>query len=490
MFADARGAAGPLGLMMLWMIQAAACGAGEIRQAADETAVIEAGALCGNGAVDIGEECDDGNLDDTDECLGSCTLAYCGDGAVLRGVEQCDDGNLEASDGCSESCRLASVSVNTERPGDQRAPAVALQADGSVVVVWEDHGIPAADGDGSTVRLRRFTAMGVPLDQGEQVGPSTVAGDQLDPDLAISESDQALVVWTDWSSTGGDREGTAIRGRIFDRKLSPGAPDFLVNSTVHGSQTAPAAGAGPGGYWVAFNHPTGDTEGMDIRARRLGADGRPLSEDFVVNTAALGDQMDPDLAISSTGAVMVVWRNLRIWNRLEVAGRTYQMDGAPRSDQQIALNTITDGGQENPRVTAVAAGFAAVWDDLSARGSDTSAHQVRLRRFLETGEALAPEETVNTKINGSQRYPAVGSRGDNLAVVWEDEDPRGMQVRARRYLGEESLDLSDISANAHPSVNPPRPAIAVSHQGTTVVVWEEMSGADGYEIQLRIIPAS
>jgi CSLREA domain-containing protein len=61
--------------------------------------------LCGNGVLDV-EECDDGNQDNTDDCLNSCRRPYCGDGFVQAGVEQCDDGNNVGGDGCSANCLL------------------------------------------------------------------------------------------------------------------------------------------------------------------------------------------------------------------------------------------------------------------------------------------------------------------------------------------------------------------------------------------------
>src|SRR5262245_22524726 len=36
--------------------------------------------VCGDGMVDMGEECDDGNPDDTDACTNACLNAICGDG--------------------------------------------------------------------------------------------------------------------------------------------------------------------------------------------------------------------------------------------------------------------------------------------------------------------------------------------------------------------------------------------------------------------------
>lgn len=60
---------------------------------------------CGDGQVDDGEECDDGNEDNEDACLRRCVLATCGDGHVHAGVEECDDGGSVPGDGCESACR-------------------------------------------------------------------------------------------------------------------------------------------------------------------------------------------------------------------------------------------------------------------------------------------------------------------------------------------------------------------------------------------------
>ncbi len=53
---------------------------------------------CGNGVIDPGEGCDNGNMNSNaanQRCRIDCSLARCGDGAIddLSG-EQCDDGNI------------------------------------------------------------------------------------------------------------------------------------------------------------------------------------------------------------------------------------------------------------------------------------------------------------------------------------------------------------------------------------------------------------
>lgn len=61
--------------------------------------------LCGNGIKDAGEDCDDGNNDNTDDCTQACfTELFCGDGLVT-GNEQCDDAGATGElDTCPEDC--------------------------------------------------------------------------------------------------------------------------------------------------------------------------------------------------------------------------------------------------------------------------------------------------------------------------------------------------------------------------------------------------
>jgi cysteine-rich repeat protein len=63
-------------------------------------------AKCGDGFVQAGvDECDDGNMVNTDMCINTCKLAKCGDGVTQMGVEECDDGNMNNADTCSNACK-------------------------------------------------------------------------------------------------------------------------------------------------------------------------------------------------------------------------------------------------------------------------------------------------------------------------------------------------------------------------------------------------
>jgi len=95
--------------------------------AASDVAPFEAppSSTCGNGVIEFGENCDDGNIVSGDGCSSSCVVephymcsmasptsksvcvhdVVCGDG-IIEGAEACDDGNTNSGDGCSSTCTL------------------------------------------------------------------------------------------------------------------------------------------------------------------------------------------------------------------------------------------------------------------------------------------------------------------------------------------------------------------------------------------------
>ncbi len=91
-------------------------------------------AVCGNGVVEIGETCDDGNtiVDNCTYGATSCTtcnttctgnvagkVIKCGDSVVqTANGEQCDDGNTVATDTCNNSCIKATCSDTVKNQGE------------------------------------------------------------------------------------------------------------------------------------------------------------------------------------------------------------------------------------------------------------------------------------------------------------------------------------------------------------------------------------
>ena len=84
----------------------------------DATSTTVGPATCGNGQIEAGEECDDGNDVDTDACTSACQIAVCGDAIVQADVEECDDGNQDDADACTHACQNAVCGDAIVGPGE------------------------------------------------------------------------------------------------------------------------------------------------------------------------------------------------------------------------------------------------------------------------------------------------------------------------------------------------------------------------------------
>ena len=104
---------------------------------------------CGNGRVDPGEVCDDGNSVTGDGCSSACqSNETCGNGIVdpvklVNGIavpdEQCDDKNNVSGDGCSSDCQLEAPQwqqLIPSLPGAREASAMVYDSARGRVVLF------------------------------------------------------------------------------------------------------------------------------------------------------------------------------------------------------------------------------------------------------------------------------------------------------------------------------------------------------------------
>jgi cysteine-rich repeat protein len=130
--------------------------------------------LCGNGRVDVGEACDDGNLASGDGCRADCLkIEVCGDGELDAG-EACDDGNDNAADGC-DACQRTSWAATSVVGTAVSATAAALAnpdavaADGAGRIYIADtqhHRVRRVELDGSVTTIAGIGTPGFSGDGG------------------------------------------------------------------------------------------------------------------------------------------------------------------------------------------------------------------------------------------------------------------------------------------------------------------------------------
>jgi cysteine-rich repeat protein len=202
--------------------------------------------VCGNGAVETGEQCDDGNTVNTDACLNTCVNARCGDGILRGGVEACDDGNNLNGDGCDGSCN---VEVPTQGSFEKTVTGPINIPDNNQTGVTSTIAVPAGvNSNKVTVSIdidhtfRGDLVVDLTAPNGRVVTLSNRAGGSAD-DIVINNFDITSQVTPGSSATGNwrlrVRDLAAIdTGRILSWTLKI---NIGINNPVCGNGTVEAS---------------------------------------------------------------------------------------------------------------------------------------------------------------------------------------------------------------------------------------------------------
>jgi cysteine-rich repeat protein len=210
---------------------------------------------CGDGILDLFEECDDGNQTNGDGCDddanngGNCTVTGCGNG-VVTGTEQCDDGNTADGDGCNSICVLEFCgdsivnNAGTEQCDEGGENTITCDADCTLPVCGDGTLNTAAgeecddgnttDGDGCEADC---TTTCVPSDVLEITAGQQLGGNPIDLTSIVTTDNATNVMYT---VTGGgstcdiDSGGTYIEAENFTGTINQGTGTFSVESSQGG----------------------------------------------------------------------------------------------------------------------------------------------------------------------------------------------------------------------------------------------------------------
>jgi cysteine-rich repeat protein len=418
---------------------------------------------CGDGVVEAGEACDDGNQNDDDDCLQACRLNTCGDGRVNLRTEGCDDGNGASGDGCDSNCTVtacgngvvtagevcddgngndydgcnsdctlsppAYVKASNTGAGDSFGSSIALSADGSTLAVGTPYEASAATGVGgdqgdnsapSAGAVYIFTRSGTMWTQQAYLKASvTGAGDQFGSSVALSADGSTLVV----GAPHEDSAAVDINGDPYnDWFYGAGAAYVFTRSGTMWSQQA---------YVKAFNTNSWDLFGSSVA---LSADGSTLAVGAHGEDSAgtgVNGYYQSDNSASEAGAVYVFTRSGTTWSQQAYikASNTDRVDyfgwsvALSADGSTLAVGAVLEA--------SAATGIDGDQLDNSARGAGA------VYVFARSGTTWSQQAYVkasNTGVSQSDSYDQFGSDialsadGSTLAVgaVYEDSAATGI----------------------------------------------------------------
>jgi hypothetical protein len=259
--------------------------------------------------------------------------------------------------------------VNTYTTGGQRHADVAMDAAGNFVVVWES---PDQDGHQAGVFGQRYDATGTP--QGGEFRINTYTTNfQGQPALAMDAGGRFVVVWESFDHDG---DLTGIFGQRFDAGGVPQGGEFQVNTYTTDDQVFPAVAMDPvGNFVVVWMSYTQDGSDAGIFGQRYDAGGTPQGAEFRVNTYTTTREEFPKVRLDAGGNFVVVWTSANGHDGDSAGnfGQRYDAAGVPRGGE-FQVNTYTTNDQYRPAVAVDPVGnFVVVWSSYKQDGSSWTA---------------------------------------------------------------------------------------------------------------------
>ena len=425
---------------------------------------------------------------------------------------------------------------NDNNLGAQQNVAIASQADGSLIAVWQSSSA-ITDGSGSAIVAQRYDAAGNTIGDIFVVN-ELASGNQTFPDIAFLPTGNFVVTWDD---------GGQIERREFDNNALPIDGDQLVNVGEESStQTTPSLiMLENGSYAIVFRSSAstdGDTWGtfqslygapatsdnpllagleenvvfaeadvnnapqlIDIAVAISDTDssnfeGGRLSAGYIQNGSeddqlSVNDQGTGNGQIGVNGS-QISYSGIVIGN-IEQDGQngsslviSFTADATQEAVEALVQNLSYANNSQAPREERI---LAINIEDGDGGSTGNQAVTIQITSELDSSPSVFGPEQVNTYTASTQNSAAVDSFADGSYVItWASvsQDDSGMAVLMQRYdangvaIGRETF----VAQTTDNDQNDPK--VTVLNDGTYIVAWEGFGVTDSGGVFARRFDAN
>ncbi|MBV8688232.1 MAG: cadherin repeat domain-containing protein [Alphaproteobacteria bacterium] len=307
------------------------------------------------------------------------------------------------------------------------------------------------------------------------------AGDQLKPSTIGLADGSFLVVWQTNSTTADGSLG-AVKGQRYSASGAAIGTEFLINSAAAGNQLYVRGASLPSGGFVLTWESTDtlqDGSGTAVKAQLYDAAGAKVGAEFKVNTAAALDQQQPTVASLADGGFVVAWHTTdTTQDGAGWAVKAQRFDAAgTKVGSEFLVNTVTFGSQYNIDVAGLSGGgFVLTWQT----GNDVNA-EVYARAYNADGTPFGAQWQVSTDY-GSQiggRVAALTNGG--FVITWSTGGGTINGIRTAIYDASGTKIGAEFAANTTSGGG--RPDIVALSDGGFVIGWDTTGTSTGIRVQ-------
>ncbi len=344
-------------------------------------------------------------------------------GADLSGTQWFDGFfcNIGSIGTCSP--HLGEYRANTVTFGQQSAPSVAMDKDGNFIVVWATNSdeIYAFEVGG-----KKFSSAGIPLNPVDIPINTYTSNAQVAPKIAMDSDGSFVVVWQSFNQEG-EFSDWGIFGQRYSSVGDQVGTEFQINTYTTANQTNPAiAMDNNGDFVVAWQSGSygalgnQDGAGYGIFAQKYNKNGARVGFEFQVNSYTSGYQQFPSIAIDADGDFIIAWDGSGPGDVQGIFAKIFYAEGLSQ-ENEFKVNTVDASQETNPSVAMDDYGdFVVTWTSASHHGLDDQYYGIFGQRFSASLVAQGSEFQVNSYTTNSQQYSSVSMDNEgNFVVVWQ-----------------------------------------------------------------------
>jgi hypothetical protein len=371
----------------------------------------------------------------------------------------------------------AQFRVNANRVGNQYLSSTVALDDGGFVVIWVSYA------SGNALKGQRYDAAGNPT--GSEFLVATLATTNQGNFGAATglPGGGFLVVW---QSTNGS--SPAIQAQRFDDAGHAVGAAFFVNEQASQRYAAPAAVALADGHvlisWTTDQPAPGGTL-SEVKARLFDAAGTPLGSEFLVNTNVTGSQSAPTLTATASGGFLAAW--------LSGSGTATLLDGqffdavGNKVGGEFVIGGTGPGYPVEASLARLADGrYVAVWGNYSDTGFTETVHGQMLDA---SGAAIGSEFLVTPAGSNPQTgSPVVRALPDGgFVVTWSHPGGTDASTAVWGRLYDSAAVAGDaFLVNTAPTLFEFLSGTVVTAGGDIAVAWTSSADSYNYDVDARI----
>lgn len=216
-------------------------------------------------------------------------------------------------------------------------------------------------------------------------------------------------------------------GQSGNAALAPQGTEYRIGGARPGDQVLPQLSLSSLGGFVVWQDNFTDGDGLGISAVRITGDGLPSPSAFRINENSAGDQENVQIAMLNDGGAAVAWQGGALGFQ-DIYIRFIKSDGTFATGD-IRVNSYVDQSQQQPSIAVLPNGnVVVVW---GSQGQDGHLQGVFGQILDSAGNKVGEEFQVNESTQYNQRTPAVAALSNGRFVVtWVSEKSRGITTDA------------------------------------------------------------